>query len=201
MGTKVVLETSAFLVPAPVLLLSCVDAAGTPNVAAVAWAGVACATPPMVSVALRPERASYGFIRDTQEFVLNIPPASRVRAVDLCGTLSGKDVDKFALTRMTPTPGLKVRPPLIQECPVNLECVVRQTLELGTHTLFLAEVVALHADREVVEGESVVVGRVMPLAYDPFGGDYWSLKEVVAHQGFSEGIMPPPEAPRRRETG
>jgi flavin reductase (DIM6/NTAB) family NADH-FMN oxidoreductase RutF len=155
-----------------------------------AWASVACATPPMVSVAIRPERRSYELIRETGEFVLNIPPASLLRAVDYCGVVSGRDVDKFAAARLTPMPGLKVRAPLVRECPVNLECVLRQSLVLGSHVLFVAEVVALHADEEVVEQGSLVVGRVAPLAYDPFGGDYWSLKEVVAHQGFSGGTMP-----------
>jgi flavin reductase (DIM6/NTAB) family NADH-FMN oxidoreductase RutF len=188
--SKILLETSAFLVPAPVLLLSCVDEAGVPNITPVAWASVACANPPMVSVAIRPERASCAHIVATQEFVLNIPPVSLVRAVDFCGMVSGRETDKFAAARLTPEPSIKVRPPMIAQCPVNLECVVRQSLPLGSHTLFLAEVVALHADEAVVQADTVVTGRVAPIAYDPFGGDYWSLKEVVAHQGFSEGAMP-----------
>jgi flavin reductase (DIM6/NTAB) family NADH-FMN oxidoreductase RutF len=187
---KVTLETAPFLVPSPVILLSCVGQDGFTNVMGLAWASVACSTPPMVSVAIRPERQSYALIRETGEFVLNIPRASLLRAVDYCGVVSGRDVDKFAGARLTPMPGLKVRAPLVQECPVNLECVVRQSLVLGSHVLFVAEVVALHADEEVVEQGSVIVGRVAPLAYDPFGGDYWSLKEVVAHQGFSQGTMP-----------
>jgi flavin reductase (DIM6/NTAB) family NADH-FMN oxidoreductase RutF len=149
----------------------------------------------MVSVGIRPERLCYSLIRETAEFVLNIPPASLLRAVDYCGMVSGRDTDKFAGARLTPMPGMKVRAPLIRECPVNLECVVRQSLVLGSHVLFLAEVVALHADAEVVEEGTVVVGRVAPLAYDPFGGDYWSLKEVVARHGFSQGTMPAPVDP------
>jgi flavin reductase (DIM6/NTAB) family NADH-FMN oxidoreductase RutF len=187
---KVTLETAPFLLPSPVILLSCVGHDGFTNVMGLAWASVACATPPMVSVAIRPERQSYALIRETGEFVLNIPRASLLRAVDYCGVVSGRDVDKFAGAHLTPMPGLKVRAPLVRECPVNLECIVRQSLVLGSHVLFVAEVVALHADEEVVEEGSVIVGRVAPLAYDPFGGDYWSLKEVVAHQGFSQGTMP-----------
>ncbi len=193
---KVTLETAAFVVPAPVILLSCVGADGSANIMGLAWASVACATPPMVSVAIRPGRLSYDLIRESGEFVLNIPPASLLRAVDFCGMVSGRDVNKFIEARLTPMAGLKVRAPLIRECPVNLECVTRQSLVLGSHVLFLAEVVALHADEEVVEEGAVVLGRGAPLAYDPFGGDYWSLKEVVAHHGFSEGTMP-----GRAETG
>ncbi len=187
---KVTIERAAFLVPAPVLLLSTVGEGGSLDIMTVSWAGVACQTPPMISVAIRPERFSYDLIRETGEFVLNIPPASLLRAVDFCGLTTGRDVIKFAEARLTPIPGLKVRAPLIRECPVNLECVVRNFLVLGSHVLFLAEVVALHADDEVVENGGVIMGRVAPLAYDPFGGDYWSLKEVVAHQGFSGGTMP-----------
>ena len=187
---KVTLERAAFLAPAPVLLLSCVGEDGSTNILTVSWVGVACQTPPIVSVAIRAERFSYGLIRETGEFALNIPPASLIRAVDFCGVVSGRDVNKFAETRLTPVPAMKVRAPMIQECPVNLECVVRNSLVLGSHVLFLAEVVAMHADGEVVENGSVITGRVAPLAYDPFGGDYWTLKEVVGHQGFSGGTMP-----------
>lgn len=193
---KVTLETSALLVPAPVVLLSCVGETGIPNVMALSWTGVACGTPPMVSVSIRPERLSYSLIRETGECVLNIPPASLVRAVDFCGMVSGQERDKFAEARLTPMTGQKVRAPLIKECPVNLECVVRQSLVLGSHVLFVAEVVALHADEEVVEDGAVIVGRVAPLVYDPFNMDYWNLKEVVAHHGFSEGTMPGRTGPR-----
>ncbi|HYL80499.1 MAG TPA: flavin reductase family protein [Candidatus Acidoferrum sp.] len=196
---KVTLETSALLVPAPVILLSCVGEAGSPNIMGVSWASVVCATPPMVSVALRAERLSYSLIRETGEFVLNIPSASLLRAVDFCGTVSGQDLDKFSKAGLTPVPGLKVRAPLVQECPIHLECVVRQSLVLGSHVLFLAEVVALRADAEVVEDGAIIVGRVAPLAYDPFGGDYWNLKEVVGHHGFSEGTMPERASPKRTE--
>ena len=196
---KVTLETNALLVPAPVILLSSVGEAGSPNIMSVSWASVACATPPMVSVAIRAERLTYSLIRETGEFVLNIPSASLLRAVDFCGTVSGQNLDKFAKAGLTPVPGLKVRAPLVRECPINLECVVRQSLVLGSHVLFLAEVVALRADREVVEDGAIIAGRVAPLAYDPFGGDYWNLKEVVGHHGFSEGTMPERVTPKRME--
>jgi flavin reductase (DIM6/NTAB) family NADH-FMN oxidoreductase RutF len=196
---KVTLDRAAHLMPVPVTLLSSVAEDGSMNVMTVSWAGVACSTPPVVSVAIRPERHSYGLIRETGEFVLNLPSVSLLRTVDFCGTASGRHVAKFAEAQLTPIPGLKVRAPMIRECPVNLECVVRNSLVLGSHVLFLAEVVAMHADDEVVENGGVIIGRVAPLAYDPFGGDYWSLKEVVAHQGFSGGTMPAPvdSAPQR----
>jgi flavin reductase (DIM6/NTAB) family NADH-FMN oxidoreductase RutF len=181
----------------PVVLLSCADGDGSPNILAVSWVSVVCAVPPMVGVAIRDERFSYGLIKESAEFVLNIPPASLLRAVDFCGTASGATVDKFSTANLTPVPGVKVRPPMIGECPVNLECVVRQALPLGSHVLFLAEVAAVHADADVVEDGVIVLGRLAPLAYDPFGGDYWNLKEVLAHHGFSEGTMP--DRPEKRQ--
>jgi len=187
---KITLERNAFLAPVPVVLLSCADEGGCANILAVSWVSVVCATPPMVGVAVRTERFSYALIKEIGEFVLNIPPASLLRAVDFCGTASGATVDKFSQANLTPVPGVKVRPPMIGECPINLECVVRQALPLGSHVLFLAEVAAVHADAAVVEDGAIVLGRVAPLVYDPFGGDYWNLKEVVAHHGFSDGTMP-----------
>jgi flavin reductase (DIM6/NTAB) family NADH-FMN oxidoreductase RutF len=187
---KILLERNPFLAPVPVVLLTCVGEDGTPNILTVSWVSVVCGAPPMVGVAVREERFSYAQIRDTGEFVLNIPSAALLRAVDFCGTVSGETVDKFAQTSLTPVPGAKVRPPMIEECPINLECVVRNALPLGSHTLFLAEVAAVHADADVVEDGSIILGRVAPLTFDPFGGDYWSLKEVVAHHGFSDGTMP-----------
>jgi len=187
---KLLLERSAFLAPVPVVLLTCVGQDGSPSILTVSWVSVVCATPPMVGVAVRTERFSYNRILDTGEFVLNIPSAALLRAVDFCGTVSGEAVDKFAQANLTPAPGAKVRPPLIEECPINLECIVRHALPLGSHALFLAEVAAVHADADVVEDGTIVLGRVAPLTFDPFGGDYWSLKEVVAHHGFSEGTMP-----------
>jgi len=193
---KVTLETDALMVPVPVVLLSVSSEDGGMNITTVAWVSVACAVPPMVSVAMRPERLSHSLIRESGEFVLNIPSAKLLRAVDVCGVVSGRDIDKFARTGLTPLPSLKVAAPGIAECPVNLECVLRQSIVLGSHVLLLSEVVALRADEEVVEDGGILTGRIGPLAYDPFGGDYWTLKEVVAHHGFSEGTMPDP-VPRK----
>lgn len=187
---KIPLDRNAFLAPVPVVLLSTVGQEGAANILTVSWVSVVCAAPPMVGVAVRTERFSCGLIQDQGEFVLNIPPASLLRAVDFCGTISGEAMDKFARANLTPVPGVKVRPPMIEECPINLECVVRQALPLGSHVLFLAEVAAVHADADIVEDGAIVLGRVGPLTFDPFGGDYWTLKEVVAHHGFSDGTMP-----------
>jgi flavin reductase (DIM6/NTAB) family NADH-FMN oxidoreductase RutF len=194
---KVTLGTQALLVPVPVALVSLVGDSGASNILTTSWLSVACGAPPMLSMAVRPERHSCALLQEVGEFVVNLPRANLLRAVDFCGTTSGRDLDKFAEARLTPLPSLKVRPPAIAECPVNLECVVRQSHVLGSHVLFLAEVVALRADDDIVEDGDIITGRVAPLVYDPFGGDYWTLKEVVAHHGFSEGRMPA-EKPNHR---
>jgi flavin reductase (DIM6/NTAB) family NADH-FMN oxidoreductase RutF len=190
---KVTLETQALLVPVPVALVSVLGESGMTNILTASWLSVVAGAPPMVCLAIRPERLSHAMVQETGEFVINLPRATLLRAVDFCGTTSGRDVDKFAEARFTALPSIKVRPPAIGECPVNLECVVRQSQPLGSHVLFLAEVVALRADEDIVEDGAVIAGRLAPLAYDPFGGDYWTLKEVVAHHGFSEGRMPAPK--------
>jgi len=194
---KVTLETQALLVPVPVVLVSLVDESGARNILTTSWLSVACAAPPMLTLDIRPERHSCAMLQAVGELVVNIPRASLLRAVDFCGTVSGRDTDKFADAGLTPVPSVKVRPPSIGECPVHLECVVRQSQLLGSHMLFLAEVVALRADDDVVEDGDVITGRVAPLVYDPFGGDYWTLKEVAAHHGYSEGRMPVEKANHR----
>lgn len=195
---KITLETQPLLVPVPVALISLVGASGAANILAASWLNVACATPPMLSLAVRTERLSCRYLQETGEFVVNIPRADQLRAVDFCGVVSGRDVDKFRETGLTPLPSLKVRAPGIAECPAHIECVVRQALALGSHVLFVAEAVAVRADADVVEDGALIAGRVAPLAFDPYGGDYWTLKEVAAHHGFSEGRMPAPKPPRRR---
>ncbi len=136
------------LYPIPVVLVSC----GTerPNIITLAWVGVVCSEPPMVGIAVRPGRYSHGLIRSAGQFVVNLPTVALVEAVDHCGTVSGRDLDKFALCGLTPAPASKVQVPLIAECPVHLECVVRQSLSLGSHDLFLGEIVAVQADRALL---------------------------------------------------
>lgn len=145
-GLKRVLKPSTMLYPVPAVLISSANRDGKPNVCTVAWTGTVCSEPPMLSISLRPDRLSHEYISQTRQFVVNMPSEALMRKADYCGVVSGRDVDKFAQTGMTPAPASKVKAPLILECPVNLECVVKKTLELGTHTMFAAEIVAVQAD-------------------------------------------------------
>ena len=172
------------LLPLP-LVLATVGTAQHANVITIAWAGVVCSEPPMVSVAVRPARYSHELLQETRELVVNVPRASQVREVDLAGTVSGRDADKFELCGFTRQAASKVAAPLIADCPVNLECVVRHQLALGSHDLFLAEVVAVHVDDDVLDAR----GRIKADAVDPLSyvdGDYWTLRERVGRYGFSK---------------
>jgi len=172
--------------PSPVVLVTCSSLDGRNNIITLAWAANICTKPPTIALGIRPERYSYKLIEETKEFVVNIPSTKLLRQVDFCGMTSGKDVDKFKLTKLTPEPSTKVRPPLIKECPVNAECILKQKIIIGVHDLFLGEIVVAHVDREVLnEKGRIEYAKVMPIAYNL--GEYWSLSERIGSHGFTEG--------------
>ncbi|MBU4371074.1 MAG: flavin reductase family protein, partial [Proteobacteria bacterium] len=142
------------LSPAPPVLVSC---GGTeqwkPNLITIAWAGNVCSDPPMLSISVRPERYSFEIIRTTREFVVNVPSFKQARAVDWCGVVSGRNEDKFAGAGLTPASALKVSSPIVLECPLNIECRVKESLELGSHTMFVAEVVAVQVSSDLLDGK------------------------------------------------
>ncbi|MGQ9675619.1 MAG: flavin reductase family protein [Chloroflexota bacterium] len=181
------LRPSTALQPVPAVLVTCVDNEGRANIITLAWVGVVCSVPPMVSIAVRPERFSHRLIDETKEFVVNVPSVDLVWAVDYCGTRSGKNEDKFAGTGLTPLPASQVKAPIIAECPIGMECVVRQKLSLGSHDLFLGEVVAVQADESVLdESGAIAVGKVNPIAYAPI--EYWGLGSKLSVHGYSRKV-------------
>jgi flavin reductase (DIM6/NTAB) family NADH-FMN oxidoreductase RutF len=178
--TKKVIGPVLALQPVPVALVSSVGNDGKANVATFAWVGVVCSEPPMISVAVRPARCTYDLITETGEFVVNIPTADMVQTCNYVGSRTGKKEDKFSTTALTAVPATKVKAPLVAECPVNMECVVRHTLELGTHTLFIGEIVATHVDESVLDEHGrMVMSKVNPLAYSP-SADYWAIGERIS---------------------
>lgn len=179
-------KPATLLYPLPVVLVTTADADGRPNIMTVAWTGVVCSEPPMLSVSIRPSRYSYGLLKASGEFVVNVPSADHLRQVDYCGMVTGAQVDKFAATGFTPVPASRVRPPLIAECPVNLECEVQQRIELGSHDLFVARIVACHVEDSCLnEKGRLDVARVRPFAYNG-ALSYWSVKEELGRYGFSQ---------------
>jgi flavin reductase (DIM6/NTAB) family NADH-FMN oxidoreductase RutF len=181
---KIARRPSTALLPTPVVLVSVATGEGGANVLTIAWCGIVCSSPPMLSIAVRPSRYSWPLLTQARGFVVNIPPAELVRETDLAGMWSGAEHDKFAELGFTTQPSTKVGAPLITECPINLECVVRHQLELGAHDLFIAEIVAVHYDEELLDARGRLRTRaVSALAY--VNGDYYTLGERVGTYGYA----------------
>jgi flavin reductase (DIM6/NTAB) family NADH-FMN oxidoreductase RutF len=174
---------STLLNPEPPVLVSC-GPKERPNLFTVGWCGTICTQPPMVSISVRPERFSYGLIAQSGEFVINLPTEGLTRAVDWCGVKSGRDVDKFAALHLTPEPAAQVNTVLLAESPLNLECRVTQRIPLGTHTLFLAEVVAVNVDQSLLdENGKLCLSRAKLIVYSH--GDYLALGRRLGKFGYS----------------
>lgn len=172
------------LYPVPAALVSCADRNGNTNLVTVAWTGTVCSDPPMLYISLRKDRFSHHMIKESGEFVLNLTGESIIRATDLCGVKSGRDTDKWALAHLTPAPSSKVSAPAVAESPVSLECKVTQILELGSHEMFLAEVVTVQADEDLFdEKDRLDLGRAGLVAYSH--GEYRTLGKVLGTFGYS----------------
>jgi len=173
------------LAPVPVVLVSC---GGTgevqPNIITIAWIGTVCSDPPMLSISVRPERYSYDIIAAAGEFVVNLPSVAQTRITDWCGVVSGRDHDKFKECGLTAAPADQVGCPVIAECPVNIECRVTQRLELGSHHVFIAEVVAVQVTADLIDAKGKFrVDRAGLIAYGL--GHYFPLGAAIDHFGFS----------------
>jgi len=172
------------LYPLPVVMVSVADKEGKNNIITIAWAGTICSNPPMVSISVRPERYSYDIIKETGEFVINLTTKDLTYATDYCGVKSGRDVDKFKEMGLTALPGKEVKAPLIAESPVNIECKVTQVIPLGSHDMFLAEVVAVHVDEKYMDEKGKFhLDKAEPIAYSH--GDYLATGELLGTFGYS----------------
>lgn len=172
------------LYPVPAVLVSAADKDGNSNLITVAWAGTICSDPPMLSISVRPERYSYHMIRETGEFVVNLTTEELVRAVDFCGVKSGRDTDKWKETGLTPEKASVVNVPLVRQSPVNLECRVLRVDELGSHHMFIAQVVAVDVDEKYMdEKDQSHLSAAKPLAYSH--GGYYGLGECLGFFGYS----------------
>ena len=181
---KQVWKAGNMLYPLPVVMVTVRDRAGKANIITVAWAGTVCTNPPMLSISVRPERYSHRALMETKEFVVNLTTEKMVRATDYCGVKSGRDVDKFKATGLTQAPAEKVSAPLIEESPVNIECKVKEIRHLGSHDLFLAEVVAVHADESYMnEKGKFELSKANPIVYSH--GEYYALGKRLGTFGYS----------------
>lgn len=186
-------KPGTMIYPLPAVLVSCGAVPEEYNLLTVAWTGTVCTDPPMCYVSVRPERHSYGIIRRTGEFVINLTTRGLARAADWCGVRSGRDYDKFREMGLTPGKALKVAAPIVEESPVSIECRVRQVLELGTHDMFLAEVVAVQVDADYIDPATgrFCLERACPIVYSH--GEYFALGEALGHFGWSVRKKPRPK--------
>lgn len=172
------------LYPVPAVMVSCCRPGGKPNILTIAWAGTICSDPAMVSISVRKERYSYGIIRETGEFVINLTTKDLTWAADYCGVKSGRDVDKYETLHLTPSESKTVSAPGIAESPVNIECRVKQVIELGSHDMFLAEVTAVSVDSRYMDKNGKF--RLNELGLTAYShGEYFELGEKIGKFGYS----------------
>ena len=177
------LKPACMLGPLPPVLVSCGDMEN-PNILTVAWTGIINSEPPMTYVSIRPSRHSYGIIKKTREFVINLPSSSMARKTDLCGVKSGKDGDKFKLCRFTPEETEHLSCPAIAECKINIECRVKETRKLGSHDMFIADIVGVNADESLFDEKGKIrFSRAHLLSY--VHGDYIAPGKKIGSFGYS----------------
>lgn len=172
------------LYPVPAVMVSCKREGEKPNIITVAWAGTVCSSPAMVSISVRPERYSYDIIKETGEFVINLVTRDLVYATDYCGVKSGRDVDKFEETGLTPCKLEHVEAPGIEESPLCIECKVTDEIKLGSHSMFLAEVAGVAVDEKYMdENGKFDLNKSGLIAYSH--GEYIALGEKIGRFGYS----------------
>lgn len=181
---KINFKPGNMLYPLPAIMVSSADKDGKPNIITVAWTGTICSDPAMVSISVRKERYSHKLISESGEFVINLTTEELAYATDYCGVKSGRDVDKFKEMNLTPLKADVVSAPLIAESPVNIECKVTEVKELGTHDMFLAEVVAVHVDDTYMDEKNKFhLEYAKPIVYSH--GTYFKMGEEVGTFGYS----------------
>lgn len=172
------------LYPIPAVMVSCQREGEKPNIITVAWAGNVCSSPAMLSISVRKERYSYDILKETGEFVVNLTNRKLAYATDWCGVKSGKDYDKFKEMHLTPLESRFVSAPGIAESPVNIECKVRNVLELGSHDMFVAEVMGVTVDEKLLDNKGKFDLRAADLiSYSH--GEYFTLGEKIGKFGYS----------------
>ncbi len=172
------------LYPVPAVMVSCMNKEGKANIVTIAWAGTICSDPAMLSISVRKSRYSYDIIKEQGEFAVNLVTEDLTRACDLCGVKSGRDVDKFADNNLTKVDLPNISCPGIAESPVIIECKVKDIIELGSHDMFLAEVVGVSVDKAYLdENGKFNLDKAKLIAYSH--GKYFSLGNELGSFGYS----------------
>lgn len=179
---KVAWQGGALLGPLPAVMVSCGDMENS-NIITVAWCGITNTIPPKTYVSIRPSRYSYNIIKEKKEFVINLTPSALAKKADWCGVYTGKKVDKFKECGFTKERASKIDAPLISECPISIECKVTDIIPLGSHDMFLADIVAVNVEKSLLEGDKLCINRAHLCAFAH--GEYYKLGERIGKFGFS----------------
>lgn len=172
------------LYPVPVVMVSCSDLSGNDNIITVAWTGTVCSDPAMVYISVRKQRHSYKMIKEVGEFVINICSTDIVKQTDKAGVVSGLKVDKFKDLGIHKGKSKYVNVPFIKEAPISIECKVTQIIELGTHDMFLANVLAVNVDKKYIDKNGKFdLAKAKPIVYSH--GEYYNLGELLGKFGYS----------------
>ncbi|SDB45196.1 flavin reductase family protein [Butyrivibrio sp. INlla16] len=186
---KVVWQPGNMLYPIPAVMVSCGREGEVPNIITAAWVGNVCSSPAMLSISVRKERYSYDIIKETGEFVVNLTNKELLKATDWCGVRSGRDYDKFKEMKLTPQKSNKISAPGIAESPVNIECKVKQILELGSHDMFVAEVMCVDVDDKYMDDKGRFdLGKADLITYSH--GEYFDLGKKLGKFGYSVAKKP-----------
>jgi flavin reductase (DIM6/NTAB) family NADH-FMN oxidoreductase RutF len=183
--SKIIWKPGTMIYPLPAVMVSCGSTPEEYNIITVSWTGTICTDPPMCYISVRPSRHSYDIIKRNGDFVINLTTASLAFATDWCGVKTGANHKKFGETKLTPLPSSKVKAPMIKESPVNIECVVKEIRELGSHHMFISEVVAVNADSKLFDENTglFMLNDAEPLCY--LHGKYYLTGKFVGKFGFS----------------
>ena len=171
--------------PLPAVLVSCGATPDEYNLITIAWTGTVCSEPPMCYISVRRARHSSDILKRTGEFVINLPTEALAEATDWCGVRSGREYNKFEVCGLTPSPAAMVNAPIIEEAPIAIECRVREVIELGSHDMFLADVVNVQADEAYINPETgrFELERARPITY--MHGHYYTLGQQIGRFGWT----------------
>lgn len=185
---KVSKNPSTALLPVPTVLVTAKKEDSASNIITIAWTGILNSNPPIVYISVQPIRHSYSLIKESGEYVINIPSEDQARVVDYCGVTSGSKIDKFKETGLTPIPAQYVKAPLIKECPVNLECRVRDVLSLGSHDVFIADVLTVHYNEDVLKDNGMPdVDKIKPYSFCM--REYRRTSDILGTFGYSKKTL------------
>jgi flavin reductase (DIM6/NTAB) family NADH-FMN oxidoreductase RutF len=183
--SKILWKPGTMIYPLPAVMVSCGSEPEQYNILTISWTGTICTDPAMCYISVRPSRHSYDIIKTNREYVINLTTKSLAYAADWCGVKSGSEHNKFKEMGLTPGPAAKINAPLIMESPVNIECIVKDIIELGTHHMFISEVVAVHAEKELIDEKTGLfrLNDTIPLCYSH--GKYYETGKFIGKFGFS----------------